>query len=211
MKLTDYQQAVFEADVSSSAKLDALAIGSFYNYKNDEMCWPSNKTLSRITGLSVSTISRAHKELVNAGLLEVWRRIDNSNMYRPLIPIKLGYGDNEDTSINLKKRVYRQYETNYEYNYETNYEYNNEMNKEKDSNESLHIINSNLNQGGTTSFGTNERPFEYERTAAAGPAGRGDSLPAESMRHAGRDDSADARESEANQKLVRAFQSDWLD
>jgi DNA-binding transcriptional regulator YhcF (GntR family) len=130
MQVIDYHEAVFASNISSSAKLDALAISSFFNYKKDEMCWPSNKTLSKITGLSVSTLSRAHKELVNAGLLEVWRRIDNSNMYRPLIPLNIDYSHKNSTSNQIEERVYSHLGTNNELNNETNNEKNNEINNE---------------------------------------------------------------------------------
>lgn len=126
MQVIDYHEAVFASNISSIAKLDALAISSFFNYKKDEMCWPSNKTLSKITGLSVSSLSRAHKELVNAGLLQVWRRTDNSNMYRPLIPMNIEYSHKNSTYNQIEERVYSDGGTNNEVNNENNNESNND-------------------------------------------------------------------------------------
>lgn len=139
----DYQEAIFASKLSTNAKLTALIIASYYNWKENSMCWPSNKTLAKGTGLSISSIVRAKSQLVSHGYLEVWRRIDNSNMYKPLIPQNLPIINKETGSALLEKRVYAETPTNNEVNNEVNNEKNNEM-KEKSSNEDLVISNINI-------------------------------------------------------------------
>ncbi len=137
----DYQEAIFASNLTSNARLTALIIASYYNWKENSMCWPSNKTLAKGTGLSISSIVRAKSELVSQGYLEVWRRIDNSNMYKPLMPQNAPMISKETASALLEKRVYAETPTNNEYNNEVNNEKNNEINKEKSSNEDLVISN----------------------------------------------------------------------
>jgi DNA-binding transcriptional MocR family regulator len=146
MDYYDYQEAIFASNLTSNAKLTALIIASYYNWKENSMCWPSNKTLAKGTGLSISSIVRAKSELVSQGYLEVWRRIDNSNMYKPLMPENAPMISKETGSALLEKRVYAETPTNNEYNNEVNNEKNNEMNK-KSSNEDLDISNINITKG----------------------------------------------------------------
>jgi hypothetical protein len=143
VKVIDYHEAIFASDLNTPAKITALAIGSYYNWSEQAMCWPSNKTISQATGLAISTVVKAKKELALAGYLEVWRRIDNSNLYRPLIPHSIPRTLDERGSDVIEKRVYSQSETNNEYNNEVNNETNNE--RKKDSKESLISI-SNIHQ-----------------------------------------------------------------
>ena len=129
MKVMDYHEAIFASKLSTTARITALAIGSYYNWSQEAMCWPSNKTLSKATGLAISTIVKAKRELALAGYLEVWRRIDNSNLYKPLIPHSIPIALHVIESDTVQQRVYSQIETNNEYNNEVNNESNNEKNK----------------------------------------------------------------------------------
>ena len=138
----DYQGAIFASNLSANARLTALVIASYYNWKENAMCWPSNKTLAKAASLSISSIVRAKTELVSQGYLEVWRRIDNSNMYKPLIPQNAPILIKETGSELLEKRVYAEVATNNEYNNEVNNEKNNEKNSNEFSNENSYV-NSN--------------------------------------------------------------------
>jgi len=129
MKVMNYHEAIFASKLSTPARITGLAIGSYYNWSQEAMCWPSNKTLSKATGLAISTIVKAKKELALAGYLEVWRRIDNSNLYKPLIPHSIPISLHHIDSDIVEQRVYSQIETNNEYNNEVNNESNNEKNK----------------------------------------------------------------------------------
>ena len=122
MQVIDYHEAIFASKLSSHAKLTALIISSYYNWSKDQMCWPSNKTLSAGTSLSISSIVKAKKELVKEGYLLVHRRVDNSNLYRPLLPQRI-------PSVATAQRVCS--------NTPTNNEVNNEINNENVSNETL--------------------------------------------------------------------------
>ena len=85
MKVIDYHEAIFASELTSNAKLTALAISKFYNWKDNQACWPSNKTLAQNASLSIRSIVRAKNELVNAGYLVSHRRYDASNMYVPIV------------------------------------------------------------------------------------------------------------------------------
>ena len=119
MQVIDYHEAIFASKLSTHAKITALIISSYYNWTKNEMCWPSNKTLAAGTGLSISSIVKAKKELVREGYLLVHRRIDNSNLYRPLLPQII-------PSVVTAQKVYS--------NTPTNNEVNNEINNENVSN-----------------------------------------------------------------------------
>lgn len=84
----EYNEAVFESDLNSNAKLLALAIGKKYNWAERRDCWPSNATLSKMTDLSIKSITRAKKVLVERGWITSTRRYDSTNIYRPTVPSK---------------------------------------------------------------------------------------------------------------------------
>lgn len=86
MKVIDYHEAIFASELTSNAKLTALAISKYYNWKEDKACWPSNKTLAKATSLSIRSIVRSKNELVNAGYLVSHRRFNDSNVYKTTTP-----------------------------------------------------------------------------------------------------------------------------
>lgn len=143
MTYYEYRDAIFASKFTAMEKMAALAIASFFNYKKNEMCWPSNKTLSKMTGLSISSLVRAKKALVSEGYLEVWRRIDNSNMYRPLLPKNAPMVIESNEYGHIELRLYSQCETNNEYNNEVNNEKNNEKNMTNESSNEDSYTNSN--------------------------------------------------------------------
>ncbi|MEN6405966.1 MAG: helix-turn-helix domain-containing protein [Thermoguttaceae bacterium] len=52
----------------------------------DRVCWPSNETIGKDTGLCVRTVRRAIRELVGLGLLAIDKRPGTLTIYRPLPP-----------------------------------------------------------------------------------------------------------------------------
>lgn len=193
MQVMDYHEAIFASKLSSHAKLVALAISSYYNWTKKQMCWPSNKTLSSCTSMSISTVVRAKKELVDRGFLEVQRRIDNSNLYRPLLPQTIGY-------VHTEQKVWS--------DSSTNNEVNNEVNNVDDSNESSVSIIIDLNQGevDTSSFDTIWKVFEDDEREPrrAAPAGRSNGQPARSNIGLGRFNSNNATKPRIDQILDKA-------
>lgn len=86
MQVIDYHEAIFASELTTNARLTALAISKFYNWKEQKACWPSNKTLAKATGLSIRSIIRAKNELINSGYLKSERRFNDSSVYVTLTP-----------------------------------------------------------------------------------------------------------------------------
>ncbi len=86
MTFIEYCKAVFASDLSSKARLTAIAIADHYKWSESKAAYPSDKTISRETGLSLRSITRAKSELVNKGWMHSKQRLDSSCLYTPLIP-----------------------------------------------------------------------------------------------------------------------------
>ncbi len=86
MTFIEYCKAVFASDLSSKARLTAIAIADHYNWSESKAAYPSDKTISRETGLSLRSITRAKTELVVKGWMHSKQRLDSSCLYTPLIP-----------------------------------------------------------------------------------------------------------------------------
>lgn len=123
MTYHQYRDAIFASDLTAPQRLLALAISYHYNWKYQGPAFPSNKTLARETGLALSTIVKAKRVLIDRGFIISEQRFNNSSYYTPTLSEQL---------------VCHQILPNNE----LNYEYNNE--KDKDSNESLILINNNI-------------------------------------------------------------------
>lgn len=81
-----YRDAIYASNLTSSQKLVALTISYHYNWKEGKPAFPSNKTLSKETSLSIATVVRAKKELVKLGWLLIMRRWDAPCEYTPCSP-----------------------------------------------------------------------------------------------------------------------------
>lgn len=136
MKVIDYHEVIFASTLTSNARLTALAISSFYNWKEQKACWPSNKTLAKATGLSIRSIIRSKNELVSEGYLVSNRRYDMSNMYIPCVP-------QSHESCQNDTLVVSEWPTNNEYNNEVNNESNNEKNNTNEFSNENSYTNSN--------------------------------------------------------------------
>jgi len=102
MNQFDYQRALFASELNTNARIVGCVIGSHYNWKTKDAAFPSNKTIAKETGLSISSITRARKDLVSAGYLVSERRYDSSCLMIPLIPESRGYGQKAELKDTLK-------------------------------------------------------------------------------------------------------------
>ena len=87
MDYFDYLRAIRSSNLSYAQKLVALMIASHYDFSKGEPCYPTNATLSTETNLSISTIVRAKKVLMETGYLWSERQWDCSNKYIPMVPV----------------------------------------------------------------------------------------------------------------------------
>jgi hypothetical protein len=85
----DYQRSLFASELEPNARLIGCVIGSHFNWSTKEYSFPSNKTIAQETGLSISSILRAKKQLVSHGYLSSDRRFNTSNLYQPMVPLTI--------------------------------------------------------------------------------------------------------------------------
>lgn len=184
MQVIDYHEAIFASELTPNARLTALAISKFYNWKEGKACWPSNKTLAKATGLSIRSIIRSKNELVKAGYLVSDRRFNDSSVYKTLTPCQI-----VATPVT---------------EWQPNNEYNNEVNNEIDANASLGIIN-NINQEGIWKVFDNE-----ERYTRRHPAGGSNKKPRRINKEARRNYPDSAELSRFSEDLAEARKADWV-
>jgi hypothetical protein len=146
----DYNRAIFGSNLSTNAKITALAIAIHYNWKTKEESYPSIKTLIRETGLSKASIHRAKLELVSQGYLVSQRRFNNSNLYLPQIPGSLSVIHTQSHTEELKDNI------------KDNLKDNNNTKESEDPLVSSVIINLNQEEVTNTSFKDIWKVFENE-------------------------------------------------
>ena len=134
MQVIDYHEAIFASELTSNARLTALAISKFYNWKEKQACWPSNNTLANATGLSIRSIVRAKNELVNTGYLMSQRQYNNVCLYIPCVP----QAAPSRLLVNMAMPIWQ---LNNEYNNEVNNEINNEKNNQTSFDNYIQDIN----------------------------------------------------------------------
>jgi len=105
MNQFDYQRALFASQMSTNARMTGVVIGSHYNWKTGEYSFVSNKTIARETNLSVSSITRARRELMDNGYLLSERRYDNSCVMIPIIPESITYSHKAELKDTLKDNL----------------------------------------------------------------------------------------------------------
>jgi len=166
MKVIDYHEAIFASELTSNARLTALAISKYYNWKEKEACWPSNNTLAKATGLSVRSIVRSKNELVNSGYLVSHRQYNNACLYIPSVPQSTS---SRQTDASLLTDWQLNNEVNNEYNNEKNNEYNNKnvSNETLVSSININIEPEDINEIEMLQLETNQEPPSYTRPAAA--------------------------------------------
>ncbi len=85
-----YVQGIRAYPFTTNAKITGVMISSRYNWTKLGCAWPSNKVIASDTGLSISAVVKAKKELVEAGFLEIKRQFNNSCKYTPVLPENIG-------------------------------------------------------------------------------------------------------------------------
>jgi hypothetical protein len=85
-----YTQGIRAYRFSTNAKITALMLSSRYNWTKMACAWPSNRIIAADTGLSISAVVKAKKELIDAGFLRVQRQFNNSCKYTPILPENIG-------------------------------------------------------------------------------------------------------------------------
>ena len=89
-------------------------IASHYDFSKGEPCYPTNATLSTETNLSISTIVRAKKVLMETGYLWSERQWDCSNRYIPMVPVNIPYSQSEQLNTHINTNINTQENTNKE-------------------------------------------------------------------------------------------------
>lgn len=188
----EYQEAIFASELSSNAKLLALAIAYHYNWKEGNRSFPTINLLVQRSGLSKATIHRAKNELVSQGYLDIERRFNKSNMYLPVIPglTQTPGMSHTETSIVSHRRT----------NYEVTNEFNNEI--KVDSFQSSTFSNNNKN--------TSRKEIQDEEQFRPRPRSQRDTISSgqDYKRNAGRQ-VTDAELAQFNKELAEARADQW--
>jgi DNA-binding transcriptional MocR family regulator len=117
MDYLKFIREVRSSNLPTSEKLVIIMIASHFDFTKGEPAYPSNKTLSDETGLSVRSVVRAKNTLVETGWLVSQRQYNNVCLYIPMVPKSIPYGqerplpidtnDNINTHINTQLNTHR--------------------------------------------------------------------------------------------------------
>ena len=190
MDYYEYREAVLKSDLPTHAKIVALVISYHYNWKDKTPAYPSNKTLSQETSLSIASVVRAKNILINNGLLLTQRRWDAPTEYTPALP--------EQTPCS-------QGATNNEYNNEVNNEINNDI-KVDSFQSSTFANNNNLNQGGLDDIW---EIFERTDRRRQGPAGRSRTVNRQDNKRFGTNEDINAAVPDFNKTVAEIQGQEW--
>lgn len=106
---------VRSSNLPTSEKIVIIMIASHFDFSKKEAAFPSNKTLSDETGLSVRSVVRAKNVLVETGWLVSDRRYNATNLYIPRVPQSSTYGQERplpmDTNDNINTHINTQLNT----------------------------------------------------------------------------------------------------
>jgi hypothetical protein len=105
MTYYEYIRAIRASDLNYMEKLVAIILASYYDFKKQEPCWPTNKTLAEATGLSVSSVVRAKMALSRGGYLLVIRQWNSSCRYVPMIPQTAGPSPIEQLNTHINTHI----------------------------------------------------------------------------------------------------------
>lgn len=148
MDYFEYMRSIRSARLSTKAKITALFIASY------NPSYPTNKQLSRDTGLCERSVRSAKAELVAAGYLRQEMQWNAANHYTPLVPHAVGAaGDYHlNTNINTNKNT-KEIQTN------------------KSSNEDLYISNIDLKPEEIEEYNSSDTSLlaDIKAKAAAAP------------------------------------------
>jgi DNA-binding transcriptional MocR family regulator len=111
MDYMSYIRAIRSADLTTVQKITAIMIASHYDFTKGDPAFPSNKLLSKETGLAVSTIVKAKKVLSERSYLYYQIRWDNSCIYTPMIPSIKDYATKEKLNTHINTQLNTQLNT----------------------------------------------------------------------------------------------------
>ena len=86
MTYYEYIRAIRASDLDTNSKITAIMIASHYDFTKGERVWASNKTLAKETGLSVRSIVRAKRVLIDSHYLTSERQYNSVCLLLPIVP-----------------------------------------------------------------------------------------------------------------------------
>lgn len=111
MDYMSYIRAIRSSDLTTVQKITAIMIASHYDFTKGDPAFPTNKTLSKETGLAISTIVKAKKVLSQRAYLYSQMRWDNSCIYTPTLPGIIDYATKEKLNTHINTQVNTQLNT----------------------------------------------------------------------------------------------------
>jgi hypothetical protein len=99
MDYFEYMRSIRSARLSTKAKITALFIASY------NPSYPTNKQLSRDTGLCERSVRNAKAELVAAGYLRQEMQWNAANHYTPLAPDAIGEAPDSHLNTNINTNI----------------------------------------------------------------------------------------------------------
>jgi DNA-binding transcriptional MocR family regulator len=107
-----YIRAIRSSDLNGIQKITAIMIASHYDFTKGDPAYPTNKTLAKETGFSVSAIVKAKKVLSERGYLYSEMRWDNSCLYTPMLPDTEGYATSNKLNTHINTHINTNKNTN---------------------------------------------------------------------------------------------------
>jgi DNA-binding transcriptional MocR family regulator len=105
MDYMSYIRAIRSSDLSGIQKITAIMIASHYDFTKGDPAFPTNKTLAKETGFSISAIVKAKKVLSERGYLCSQVRWDNSCLYTPMIPDAIPYATTNKLNTHINTHI----------------------------------------------------------------------------------------------------------
>lgn len=88
MNRSDWEKQIFASKLNANAKLVALVVGSFGNWKEDRTVWPSTVAIADMAGMHRDTVAKYVHELAEQGWLRLVRvRPKNVKEYELCKPV----------------------------------------------------------------------------------------------------------------------------
>lgn len=80
MQIHEYRKLIVDTEIRANSKLVAFVLCEYFNRKTLE-CYPSIRTLSRVTGLADKTIQNALSELGKFNLISIQKKKSKTNNF----------------------------------------------------------------------------------------------------------------------------------
>lgn len=102
----EYNKAIAASDIlTTNEAILAYSIGNYYNWQTNEPAFPTEETLAKDCKMSVRSVRRALKGLVDKGFMTYKRQYNKPNLYTPVLSMRSDSPFNEDTSGLLKDNI----------------------------------------------------------------------------------------------------------